>query len=390
MMTQGPAAVSEPIVVNLSPPEIKVAAGAEPVELNAVVRNASPTVDQYRIEIENLDPSWYTVTVDSVALFPGDSASIPIKLHPPKNSNTRAGHYTFIVRARSNADPSLVGVTKGVVQIGSYSIFQAELAPKRASGRKGNFRLNLSNGGNSEVQLDLSGRDAENKLRFGFRPSRPTVVPNTKKSIPVVVKPKGIHLVGQEERYQFIITAQPTDGTEKDAREAQGELAHKPMFATWKWPLAFLALLLLLFVWAAFKPDVNPCSAQFLIPSGARFYTGFACQAGVLKPFAPATGTSKEGSCQSGPGFTEVRKNYNNLIGDCVESEWADALGNAHQRTQNGELMYFTAQAKGAEIYFFGSNNKIFTFTNCAKGTFNNCTQTDVGSPPAASPQPTP
>src|SRR3954463_9160146 len=131
MYTQPASAVAEPIVVNLTPPEVKVAAGGEPVEIVAEVRNAGTTVDQYSIEVENLDPSWYTITVQSVSLFPGDSAPIPIRLHPPKGSGTRAGHYTFTVRARSHSDPTMVGVTKGVLQVGSYSIFQVELAPKR-------------------------------------------------------------------------------------------------------------------------------------------------------------------------------------------------------------------------------------------------------------------
>lgn len=381
-MMQGPTAVSEPIVVNLTPPEVKVAAGTEPVEITATVRNASPTVDQYRIEVENLDPSWYTVMVDSVALFPGDSASIPIKLHPPKNSSTRAGHYTFIVRARSNADPSLVGVTKGVVQVGSYSIFQVELAPKRVTGRRGKFRLNLSNGGNGDVQLAFTGRDAESKLAYGFRPREATVVPNTRKVVPVSVRPRGFRLVGGETKYQFVVTAQPTDGTEKDAKEAPGELVHKPMFATWRTPLGILAMLVLLLLWFTFKPDINPCSARFLLPPNAQFYSSFACIGGYLKPFAPSTGPAIEGKCQSGPGFTEVRKKYNDLIGGCVESEWADALGNAHQRTEKGSLLYVVTRDRGSQIYFFRNDNKMFTFVKCnPPGTFNECETTEVKSP---------
>ena len=370
---QGSTTVAEPIVVNLTPPEIKVAAGAEPVEITAVVRNASPTVDQYRVEIENLDPSWYTLTVDSVALFPGDSASIPIRLHPPKNSQTRAGHYTFIVRARSNADPSLVGVTKGVVQIGSYANFQLELSPKRFTGRRGNFKLNVANGGNSDVQLALTGRDAESKLSYGFRPKEPTIAPNTKKSVPFTIRTKGLRLVGKEERHQFVVTAQPTDGTEKDAKETQGEYVHRPWFSSLRAPLMLAAFLFLLVAWFTFKPDLNPCSARFLLPPNIQFYSSFACTGGFLKPFAPSTAPSIEGQCQSGAGFSEVRTKYSDLIGGCVESEWYDELGNAHQKTEKGQLLYLQKGAD-AQIYFFRNDNTIHSFVNCnPPGTFNDC-----------------
>ena len=128
-MMQYTPATSEPVVVNLTPPSVNIAAGAEPVEIAAYVQNNSTTVDQYSIEIENLDPTWYTITLQSVALFPGDSAPIPIRIHPPKGSQTRAGNYKFIVRARSQADPSIVGVTKGEIQVGGYTMFAVDLAP---------------------------------------------------------------------------------------------------------------------------------------------------------------------------------------------------------------------------------------------------------------------
>ncbi len=160
-MMQPPSASSEPVVVQLTPPAIQIAAGSAPVEITANIRNAGATVDQYSIELENLDPTWYTITEQSVALFPGDSAPIVIRIHPPKSSNTRAGNYKFIVRARSHADPSLVGTTKGEIQVGGYTNFQVELAPKKFTGRKGKYRLNIANGGNSDAQLELTGRDPE-------------------------------------------------------------------------------------------------------------------------------------------------------------------------------------------------------------------------------------
>lgn len=385
-MMQPPSAIAEPIVVNLTPPEIKVAAGAEPVEIIANVRNAGTTVDQFSIEIENLDATWYTVLVQSVSLFPGDSAPIPIRIHPPKGSNTRAGHYTFVVRARSQADPTLVGVTKGVVQVGSYSVFQMELAPKRVTGRRGKYRLALTNGGNGETQLELTGRDPELTLNFGFNPSAPTIQPAQKKMVPMTVSKKGFRLVGMPEQYKFIVTARPVDGNEKDAKEVEGELIHSAWFTSWRRPLYILAALILLFLWLLFKPDLNPCSARFLLPSQIQFYSGFACVGGVLKPFAKTTGPSLEAevvgeanACRSGAGFTEVRKKYTPLVGGCTESEWYDDLGNAHQTTEKGQLMFLIQRQRGAQIYFFQNDGNVFTFVNCAEptqeepGGFNDC-----------------
>ncbi len=369
-MMQSAPSMAEPITVNLTPPDVKVAAGGEPVEIVANIRNAGTTVDQYSLEVENLDPSWYTVGAQSVSLFPGDSAPIPIRIHPPKGSTTRAGHYTFVVRARSYADPTLVGVTKGVVQVGSYSIFQAELAPKRVTGRRGKFNLSLANGGNNEIQLELSGRDPEAALTFGFKSSAPTVAPGSKLVVPVVVHPKGMRLAGGSRRYPFVIQIRPTDGEDKDAREVAGELVHKPRFRSWGKP--FFAALALFAVMAF----ISPMGANFgLLPNPfgswfmqIRFWDQWLSP--IAKQVIPTQPTAVPGSPTAipiyapGSGFEQVHNTFPTLIGDPLQNEWNDAAGNAHQRTSQGDLTYI----RGTNDFYFSGKGpdgkgKFYSYT---------------------------
>jgi hypothetical protein len=372
-MMQAAPSTAEPITVNLTPPDVKVAAGGEPVEIVANIRNAGTTVDQYSLEVENLDPSWYTVGAQSVSLFPGDSAPIPIRIHPPKGSTTRAGHYTFVVRARSHADPTLVGVTKGVVQVGSYSIFQAELAPKRVTGRRGKFNLSLANGGNNEIQLDLSGRDPEAALTFGFKSSAPSVAPGSRLVVPVVVHPKGMRLAGESRRYPFVIHIRPTDGEDKDAREVAGEVVHKPRFRSWGKPffVGLLTFLLLIFLAPAGLSGIN----WGLLPQPfggwiiqARFWEQWFHPV-ISKIPLPQT-TAVPGSPTAvpiyapGSGFEQVHTAFPTLIGDPLQNEWNDAAGNAHQRTSTGDLSYI----RGTNDFYFSGKGpdgkgKLYSYT---------------------------
>jgi hypothetical protein len=375
---QGPMTGHEPVVVQLNPPAVQVPAGGLPVELQANIRNAGDTVDQYSIEVENLDPSWFTITEQSVALFPGDSAPIVIRIHPPKNSQTRAGSYKFVVRARSHADPSIVGTTKGEVVVGGYTNFQMELAPKRATGYRGKYRLMLQNGGNGEANLELSGRDPEMNLSYRFRPSNPVVPAGSKNVVPVTIKPQGMRLVGQQTTHRFIINARPTDGDEKDAKEVQGELVHKPLFRGWKWPVVLLLLGLLFFGFLLFRPTINPCSRAFFmapLPSGAaysaRFYYGFLCDGENFRIGGPAEQTLSEEECNTAEGFSQIREDYEGLIGQCVETEWYDRIGNSHQRTNQGRLMYIPPAAdRASEIYFFADDKKVYTFVPTTRDDF--------------------
>jgi len=379
-MMQPPMAGAEPIVVNLTPPEIKVAAGAAPVEIVANVRNATTTVDQYSIELENLDPTWYTVTVQSVSLFPGDSAPIPIRLHPPKGSATRAGNYTFTVRARSHSDPTLVGITKGVLQVGSYSIFQVELAPKRVTAYRGKYRLTLSNGGNNEVQLDLDGRDPESDLNYSFRGKQPTVPPGSRLVVPVTVKRRGVHWVGQPRRYQFSVTARPVDGDEKDAKEVVGELVQKPYFRGLRGPL--LAMLLALVLLFLISPTfISLCLLPIPYPlnqvtcSYNTFVTGLFKGSTSVTPVAAAGTTQTPQSAATtagGPAFKQGFAKCHDasaanaqLIGNPLDNEQNfDEFGNARQATTNGTLIFVRANVQSAEgdVYFI-SNKKLYYCT---------------------------
>ncbi len=373
---------SEPIVVNLTPPEIKVAAGGEPVEVIANVRNATTTVDQYRIEVENLDPTWYTITAQSVSLFPGDSAPIPIRLHPPKGSGTRAGHYTFTVRARSHSDPTMIGVTKGVLQVGSYSIFQMELAPKRVTAWRGKYRLTLSNGGNSELQLDLEGKDQESELIYKFKGKQPTVNAGTKLVVPVTVRRPGLKIIGQQRRYQFAVIAQPTDGDEKDAKEVVGEFVQKPPLKGVRGPL--IGVILMFALLALISPSfLSLCRFPLPYPLStvACSYDGFV--KGLFKgstnstptPVAEITVTPAPGDTPvpAGPVYSEGFKKCHDasaanaqLIGDPLNNEVNfDDFGNSRQSTTNGTLIFVrrTPSSTDGDVYFI-SDRKLYYCTD--------------------------
>lgn len=415
MYTQPTQATAEPIVVNLTPPEIKAAAGGEPVDIIAEVKNAGTTVDQYSIEIENLDPQWYTVVVPSVSLFPGDSAPIPIRIHPPRGKDTRPGHHAFVVRARSHADPNLIGKTKGVVIIGSFAVFHMELAPKRVTGFRGNFKLTINNGANNDLQLALNAEDADESLKFNLKPEDPTISPNSKVIVPMVVSAKGFRLVGDEEKFKFNVNAHPVEGTPEDDKQVQGEFVQKPYFKGWKWPLVILAALLLLLALAVIRPNLDPCSPTVFLfqgtPPQARFWYSLLCKANVIggNPTPVVTPSANAGidnydekidgientnptpgeahryptaepHYNSGAGYTEVRDSKNgHAVGAPREDEWYDNYGVSHQKTANGQLIYFVQVdpkvAQGTpRIYFIRADGAVFSFQKCNPARqFINC-----------------
>lgn len=270
-MANPPIAPDEPIGVKITPNQIKIAPGGEPVDLIAEIRNLGTTVDQYRVEIEALDHAWYTIILTSVALFPGNSAQVPIRLHPPRGSGTLAGVYNFVVRARSQANPTVSGVAKGVLEVTPFTAFRAELKPRRVVGRKGNYKLTLTNEGNKEIQVELNGQDAEGTLNFSFKDPTPQVEPGSDVTIPVQVKAGRFRFVGKNQPYAFEIVGVPVDGTKEAARSVNGEFIHRAVFASWAIPLLTTVLgLLLIFtlcgIWTLLPRSVVSFVGQLFNP----------------------------------------------------------------------------------------------------------------------------
>ena len=93
-------------------PDSLVAKVGDSVESNLTLHNSGQTIDQLTISVEGLDPSWYTLPVSSVALFPNDEDNLKIVLEPPKTNKISAGSYPFHIRVSSQADPEEITIVE--------------------------------------------------------------------------------------------------------------------------------------------------------------------------------------------------------------------------------------------------------------------------------------
>jgi uncharacterized membrane protein len=354
-----PQAPLELVRVTLNPAQTKAIAGAAPGVVVVNVQNTSSTPEQYTVEVEDLDPSWYTVAARTVAVAPGATMPVAMKIAPPLGA--RSGPYTYAVRARSTANPLAAGVARGLVQLRNPAVFQAELAPRRFTGPRGKFEVRLANSGADDVALDLTGNDPEGALAFGFKTANPTVPARGRAIVPVVVRARGFRPVGEDHKYAFTLAARPVEGEESEARQVAGEFVHRPRFKSWVQPiLGALILLLLLWFISPLRPDLGK------LPAVGPFFAGIG-SALAGKPLPPGTPTAD--LTPTGPvfqgGFLKLHDTFPTVIGSPLENETSDAAGNAHQRTSTGYLTYITGTN---DFYFTGQTpdgklGKLYRFT---------------------------
>src|SRR5687767_3495734 len=179
---------AKPITLSLTPTEVSVKPGGPPAQLMVVITNAGQTVERYVIEIEDLKPEWYTLTRNEVRLFSGDTGTIAINIHPPRTRDTLAGTYRFQVVVYPDNRANAVEA-RGTVEIIGETEIRFDLEPQRAVGRKGNFRLSITNAGTQDAHVILKGRDPEAALDFDFKNPDPSLSPHETVTVPLRVKP---------------------------------------------------------------------------------------------------------------------------------------------------------------------------------------------------------
>jgi uncharacterized membrane protein len=211
----------DPVSIKIEPAEVTVKPGDQPREVTLQLSNAGGTVDKYEIEIERIDPSWYTLDMKSVSLFPGQSRAVPLKLHPPRQSDIQAGQYTFAAVIVDNQRP--VDKAEGVITIEPYMDFKVDIEPQRITGIQGTYELRLTNGGNYPIELALSGRDPDAILSYSFETEKPTVEPGDTTVVALTIGLKRPEMGEQGNTYQFTITAR---STESDTEVGEEDLTH--------------------------------------------------------------------------------------------------------------------------------------------------------------------
>jgi hypothetical protein len=236
--------MADAIRVTLSPDRLVVQPDSDPIETTITIQNNGATVDQYAVELDQLPTTWYTLSNTSVALFPQDKEEAKLVIHPPKGAAAKAGNYPFNVTVLSRADSTQSTRVEGMLQVGTVGAFDVVMAPSKLVGRRGKYMLHLNNGGNADLNVDLSATDPGDKCRFQFSPSKVTLVAGLRSSVPVVVRPKRNWLVGARKNFEFTVKAAPSSGPLKTVT---GVLVHKPMFRTLR-PLRNLLLLLILLI----------------------------------------------------------------------------------------------------------------------------------------------
>jgi hypothetical protein len=179
------------IRVRLGQEEVQVEPGGS-AQLLAVVRNEGDAPDQVALEVEGVDAEWCAIPIPSFPLAPGEEVQERILIRPPRSTESRAGTYPILVRARSLENGGS-GVAQASITIRPYSMLTLEIAPKRGIvsplRKRVPYELALANYGNTEQTVQLHVSDPEDEVVFELERERVLLAPGETQSVLVYAQP---------------------------------------------------------------------------------------------------------------------------------------------------------------------------------------------------------
>jgi len=233
--------MSNGIEITAAPTLLRIT-GEETAESIITLRNRGQTVDQFTINVEGLNPEWYTLPVSSVALFPNDQDNAKVIINIPDARGLGGTSYSFRVKVTSQENPTNSAVVELTLEIGAALKVDMNLSPAHLSGTKGEYLVNVNNPDTKDCVVQLKTSSAQGRMLFSnFRlpipglilklPKEPLTIP-ARKSVDVnlATRLNWLALIIWEKTYDFkVVAVKPEDITTEEASQS-GQLTSVPWY----------------------------------------------------------------------------------------------------------------------------------------------------------------
>jgi hypothetical protein len=165
-------AVTLPLRVTVAPERADAAPG-DNLQFDVTVRNASDIVEHYAVEMLGL-PDGATVRAepDVAKLRPAETGTLTVRVGLPVQPPAPAGTYVVGALVRSKYRHDVSRCVEVPVELAGVEQITVRTTPEVVTGgRGGQYVVEVANGGNAPVRLQLTATDPERRVHTAFQPS---------------------------------------------------------------------------------------------------------------------------------------------------------------------------------------------------------------------------
>ncbi len=223
--------------VDVIGPDQAVAPGAH-IAAQVSIRNTSSVKERYEIEVSGLPRDWVRLDHSEIEVAPDKFGEVILNFKPARRPESTPGIYRVLITTRSTTTPDAAVKCEVLLEVLPFSGFGIALEDAHIDAGE-RFKLYLHNQGSATLNLLLSARDLDNKLRFNLPNSAIALGPGQRTIIAGTASERAFRFLGgrQEHPFDLIIRARNAAAFTTAVR---GYVAVKPSIPAWA-PLAILA-----------------------------------------------------------------------------------------------------------------------------------------------------
>lgn len=245
---------STTIEIKLSHDEVKIEPGGT-AQLQVELSNLSDQPDTVGLEVEGLDYEWVAIPVPSVTLEANSRASEKILLKVPRRSESTAGAYPFVVRARS-METGATAVATVTLTVEPFAALSVELYPRRGVSSYwkpvAEFEVTVLNHGNTPLDVRLYANDPDDIGVYTLDRETLSIQAGASEVVLLTAEPSRRAMVGRSQIASFTVTARCVENAYV-AAHTQGQLYTRPLVSPMTLGLLGLVLAMLT-AWAVMRP----------------------------------------------------------------------------------------------------------------------------------------
>lgn len=261
-----------PISAKVSTDTVIVEPG-QTAPLSIEIENTGSLDDRIEVGIEGIDGEWLAMPISEINLRPGEKQTLKAFFTPPRTSESLAGNFPFVVRARSLEDGEM-RTSSGILTLKPYHSLAIELNPKRgvvtSTRRQNVFAATVMNMGNSEHQVHLFADDPEESCAYEFDEEIVTLRPGQQKDVDFLVNPKTTSPLGTSRLVGFIVTARSATAP-GIASTTQGQLEIRPILNNFTLGILVIVAMLFSIMWFT---QPKPPTVRLEVLTARKVYQG--------------------------------------------------------------------------------------------------------------------
>lgn len=176
--------------------------------------NEGPSSFNLNIQVEGIDPAWVAVPVPELKLGSNETRSERIFLKPPREPESLAGTYPFVVKVW-DPESGESRTVQATLEIKPYHQLSVDVQPRRAIlstfSRRATFQATVINLGNVEHNVRMSATDPDDLFAFEFDSEEALISPGAQKTFNLTTIAKKPALFANARLQQFNVSCRSSD-----------------------------------------------------------------------------------------------------------------------------------------------------------------------------------